>query len=116
MVRDILETSGYTVFEALDGAEGLQKAATVHPEVILLDLMMPGIDGYEVCRGLKANPETIAIPVIFVTSSPDVTLDHLAYAAGAVACIRKPFRREALLAVIAATLKSGGGPGVPGKN
>lgn len=116
MVRDILETAGYAVVEAVDGAAGLEKAATLHPDVILLDVMMPGIDGYEVCRGLKGNPDTLAIPVIFVTISPDVTLDHLAYAAGAIACVRKPLRREALLAVIAAALKSGGGQGVPGKN
>lgn len=114
MVRDILETVGYEVIEAVDGAEGLEKAASLHPDVILLDLMMPGIDGYEVCRVLKANPETLAIPVIFLTISPDVTLDHLAYAAGAIACIRKPLRRETLVAVIDAALKSGGGQGVSG--
>jgi CheY-like chemotaxis protein len=116
MVQDILGTVGYTVVEAVDGADGLEKATTLHPDAILLDLLMPGIDGYEVCHGLKANPETLAIPVIFVTSSPDVTLDHLAYAAGAIACIRKPLRRDALLAVIAAALKSGAGHGLPGKN
>jgi CheY-like chemotaxis protein len=110
MVRDILEVIGYTIVEALDGTEGLAKAEALHPHVILLDLMMPGIDGYEVCRTLKKNPETSAIPVVFVTSSPDVTLDHLAYAAGAVACIRKPFRRESLVAVINAALKTTGGP------
>jgi len=114
MVRDILETVGYAVVEAVDGADGLEKAEALHPDVILLDLMMPGIDGYEVCRGLKRNPETISIPVILVTISPDVTLDHLAYAAGAIACIRKPIRRESLLAVIAAALKSERGQGGPG--
>ena len=116
MVGDILESVGYAVIEAVDGADGLEKAATLHPDVILLDLMMPGIDGSEVCRVLKANPETVAIPVIFLTISQDVTLDNLAYAAGAIACIRKPFGREALVAVINAAFKSGGGQGVPGKH
>jgi CheY-like chemotaxis protein len=69
---------------------------------------MPGIDGYEVCRSLKKDPDTRTIPVIIVTSSPDVSLDHLAYAAGAVACIRKPFRREALVAMINVALKNPG--------
>jgi len=113
MVQDILEVTGYTVVEATDGTEGIAKAEALHPHVILLDLMMPGIDGYEVCRTLKKNPETSAIPIVFVTSSPDVTLDHLAYAAGAVACIRKPFRREALMAVLNAALKTSGGPANP---
>ncbi len=112
MVEDILRTEGYVVVEAVDGADGLEKAATLHPDVILLDLLMPGIDGYEVCRGLKASPETSAIPVIFVTISSDVTLDRLAYAAGAIACIRKPLRRDALVAVIVAALKSGRGQGL----
>lgn len=110
MVRDILEGTGYAVVEAADGTEGIAKTEALHPQIILLDLMMPGIDGYEVCRQLKKNPETSAIPIIFVTSSPDVTVDHVAYGAGAVACIRKPFRREALTAVLHAALKTTGGP------
>jgi CheY-like chemotaxis protein len=105
--------TGYAVIEAADGTEGLAKAEALRPHIILLDLLMPGIDGYEVCRTLKKNPETSAIPVIIVTSSPDVTLDHLAYAAGAVACIRKPFRREALFAVINVALKTANGPANP---
>jgi CheY-like chemotaxis protein len=113
MVRDLLEVTGYAVVEAADGTEGLAKAEALRPHIILLDLLMPGIDGYEVCRTLKKNPETSAIPVIIVTSSPDVTLDHLAYAAGAVACIRKPFRREALFAVINVALKTANGPANP---
>jgi CheY-like chemotaxis protein len=113
MVRDLLEVTGYAVIEAADGTEGLAKAEALRPHIILLDLLMPGIDGYEVCRTLKKNPETSAIPVIIVTSSPDVTLDHLAYAAGAVACIRKPFRREALFAVINVALKTANGPANP---
>jgi CheY-like chemotaxis protein len=113
MVRDLLEVTGYAVIEAADGTEGLAKAEALRPHIILLDLLMPGIDGYEVCRTLKKNPETSAIPVIIVTSSPDVTLDHLAYAAGAVACIRKPFRREALFAVINVALKTSNGPAIP---
>ena len=66
-------------------------------------------------RNMKASPETSTIPVIFVTISSDVNLDHLAYAAGAIACIRKPLRRDALLAVIAAAVKSGRGQGLPGQ-
>jgi CheY-like chemotaxis protein len=67
--------------------------------------MMPGIDGYTVCRTLQAEPTTHAIPVIFLTASRDPSLNRQAYAAGAVACLTKPFRREALLAVVHTTLQ-----------
>jgi len=100
MVRSFLELAAYEALEAGDGPDGLAQAAHRHPDIILLDLMMPGMDGYETCRGLKGNPTTAAIPVIFVTASADPTLNRRAYAAGAVACIPKPFRREALLATI----------------
>jgi len=100
MVRSILELAEYEAFEAVDGPDGLAQAARRDPDIILLDLMMPGMDGYETCRGLKADPTTTDIPVIFVTASADPTLNRRAYAAGAVACIPKPFRREALLATI----------------
>ncbi len=106
VLRDMLEMAEYCVFEAGDGTEGLEKTETLRPDIILLDLMMPGLDGYAVCRELKANPATRAIPVIFVTASDDVGLNGLAYAAGAVACLPKPFRREALVAIIETVLGS----------
>ncbi len=106
LIRHFLEIADYEVVEAADGNVGLAKAAQFHPEVILLDVRMPGLDGYEVCRRLKANPETRQIPVIFVTVVEDLRLNRLAYQAGGAACIRKPIRREALLAVIAAVLAS----------
>jgi CheY-like chemotaxis protein len=113
LVRDYLEIAEYGVSEAVDGSDGVIKAEAQHPDIILLDLMMPGMDGYEVCRALKSNPGTREIPVIIATASGDVKLNHLAYAAGAHACITKPFRREALEAVIGLTLaqaeRHGGG-------
>ena len=105
MVRDLLEIADFAVGEAVDGADGLVQAAAFHPDVILLDLMMPDIDGYAVCRSLKADPITHAIPVILLTASANLDLDRHAYAAGAVACLTKPFRREALLAVLNTTLQ-----------
>jgi CheY-like chemotaxis protein len=99
-IRELLETAGYEAGDAADGTAGLAKAKSFRPDVILLDVAMPGLDGYEVCRGLKENPETKTIPVIFVTAVDDAELNRRAYEAGAVACITKPFRLEALVAVI----------------
>lgn len=104
MVLVVLRLAGFAVAEAVDGPDGLVQAAAIHPNLILLDLMMPGMDGYEVCQRLKADPATDNIPVIFLTASPDLTLNRRAYALGAVACLTKPFRREALLAVVQTTL------------
>ncbi len=106
MIREMLAKSGYEPCEALDGTEGLAKAEVLLPNVILLDVRMPGIDGYEVCQGLKENPATKAIPVIFVTAVQDSELNRLAYKVGAAACLTKPFRHEALVAVIEAALAS----------
>ncbi len=108
MIREMLEMSGYEASEAVDGTEGLTKAEALHPHVILLDVRMPGLDGYEVCQGLKENPETTTIPVIFLTGVDDVALNRLAFQVGAVACITKPFRREALVAVVEAALANVG--------
>jgi CheY-like chemotaxis protein len=86
-----MEVADFAVGEAVDGADGLAQAAAFHPDAILLDLMMPGVDGYEVCRRLETAPATR-------------DLNRHAYAAGAAACITKPFRREALLAMVHTTL------------
>ena len=105
MVRDLLEGADGTVAEAVDGPDGLAQAAAFQPDLILLDLMMPGLDGYTVCHRLQANPATRTIPVIVLTASLDRSLNRRAYAAGAVACLTKPFRRVALLAVVRTTLE-----------
>ncbi len=104
VIRHFLETADYEVAEAVDGTIGLVKAERLQPDVILLDVQMPGPDGYEVCRRLKANPKTSRIPVVFVTLVDDPALNRLAYQAGGAACIPKPFRREGLQAVLAAVL------------
>jgi CheY-like chemotaxis protein len=103
-LREILERAGYAPAEAADGPEGLAQAENLRPHAILLDVRMPGLDGYEVCRRLKANPTTKPIPVIFLTAVQDDTLNRLAYEAGAMACILKPFRLEALVTVIQAAI------------
>ena len=104
MVRDLLEGADCAVAEAVDGADGVTQAAALQPDLILLDLMMPNVDGYTACSRLKADPATQTIPVIVLTASADVGLNRRAYALGAVACLTKPFRWEALVAVVQTTL------------
>lgn len=103
-LREFLERSGYAIAEAADGLAGLAQAASWHPHAILLDIKLPDLDGYEVCRRLKANPETKPIPVIVMTAVLDGPVSRLAYEAGALACILKPFRLEALLTTIQTTI------------
>ena len=94
---DYLEANHFQVMVAQDGVEGIERAQLVHPDLILLDVMMPGIDGFETCRRLKSNQVTHDIPVIFMTALAD-TRDKIAgFAAGAVDYISKPFQIEELL-------------------
>ncbi|MBB3955241.1 two-component system response regulator [Novosphingobium sediminicola] len=98
VVGEHLEDNDYNVTVAQDGMEGLRRAELGQPDLILLDVMMPGIDGFETCRRLKANPATCDIPVIFMTALTDVTDKMSAFQAGGVDYISKPFQTEELLA------------------
>ncbi len=100
LIRDMLKAEGFPTLEAADGPKGVAAAQQGHPDLILLDAIMPGLDGYATCERLKADSATKGIPVIFVTITPDPALNRRAYAFGAVACIPKPFRREALLTMV----------------
>ncbi|MEA3123103.1 MAG: hypothetical protein QOD67_122 [Caballeronia sp.] len=100
VVVESLEGQGFRVLVALDGLEALERAAFSQPDLILLDVKMPGIDGYETCRRLKLNSETSDIPVIFMTSmsaSADV-IEGLA--AGGVDYVTKPIRVDEVVARI----------------
>lgn len=99
-----LEEQGYEVLVALGGEEALGRAEYAGPDLILLDVMMPGIDGFETCRRLKANPVTADIPVIFMTALGDVRDKVAAFDAGGVDYVPKPFHFEELLARIATHL------------
>lgn len=98
VVVEYLEDTGYEVLVALDGEEALKRAAYTQPDLILLDVMMPGIDGFETCRRLKADAGTAQIPVIFMTALDDVADKVAAFKAGGVDYVSKPFRPEELLA------------------
>lgn len=81
----------YKVLFALDGKEGINSAVANQPDLILLDIMMPGMNGYEVCRQLKTDKQTKDIPVIFITSRSGEEDEALGFEAGGVDYITKPF-------------------------
>jgi len=90
----------YTVKAAINGMMALKIAAKQPPDIILLDIRMPGMDGYEVCRKLKAGETTADIPVVFLTGETDAASEKDALEAGAVGYITKPINPDVLLAKI----------------
>jgi len=97
---DTLSNSGYKILIAENGDIGIKRAIYAIPDIILLDIMMPGIDGYEVCRKLKENSTTMEIPIIFVSALTEVDDKIEGFNAGAVDFITKPFQKEEVLARI----------------
>jgi PAS domain S-box-containing protein len=95
---DYLEDHGFRVVVAQDGEEGLRRAQFAQPDLILLDVMMPGMDGFEACRRLKAVPECADIPVIFMTALADSAEKVNGFEVGAVDYVTKPFQIEEVLA------------------
>jgi len=95
---DALEAEGYELHQAGDGPEALERAATVKPDVILLDVMMPGMDGFEVCRRLRAAQDLAEVPVLMVTALEDRGSRLKGIEAGADDFISKPFDRPELRA------------------
>ncbi len=81
---DYLEASGFVVLVAQDGESGLQRASYANPHMILLDVILPGIDGFETCRLLKCDPQTKNIPVIFMTALADTEDKVKGFEMGAV--------------------------------
>lgn len=100
MVSLRLAKNGYTVVSAADGEEGLRKAFEEKPDLILMDVLMPGLDGFEVCRRLRKDPATKHIPIISTTAAGVDDIESQCLAAGADACVRKPYDSADLLAKI----------------
>ncbi|MEI6488665.1 MAG: response regulator [Bacteroidota bacterium] len=99
-LHEMLELEGYKVVVAKNGRIGLEAAKTCHPDIILCDISMPELNGYEVFSGLKENQETSHIPFIFVTASADRREVELGLNMGAHAYIQKPFNDEELFETI----------------
>ena len=98
LLTQILTLRGYKVHTASKGEQALEAAATISPDLILLDIMMPGMDGYTVCERLKVKPETAHIPVIFISALNEPLDKVKAFAVGGVDYLTKPFQMEEILA------------------
>jgi two-component system, cell cycle response regulator DivK len=100
IIRDLLMSAGYELIEAVDGEAGVRLAETERPDLILMDIQLPVLDGYEATRRIKQNPELRHIPIIVVTSYALSGDDAKAMAAGSDAYVAKPFSPRQLLATI----------------
>ena len=100
IMRDLLTSAGYEMIEAMTGEEGVTLAERERPDLILMDIQLPGLDGYEATRRIKANPALSRIPIIAVTSYALSGDDIKAREAGCDGYVTKPFSPRALLAKI----------------
>ena len=98
VLHDALDESGYTVLVATHGEAALQRALQVLPDIVLLDAMMPGMDGFEVAKRLKASPQTAHIPIIFMTGLTETEYLVAALEAGGIDYVTKPIKPKEVLA------------------
>ena len=106
LLCDVLDDAGYTLLIAMDGERALETARRVQPDVILLDALMPGMDGFATCRRLKADAATRDVPVIFMTGLTETEHVLEGFAAGGVDYVTKPIQPEVVLARVAAHVQS----------
>ena len=100
LARDLLMVSGYTTIEATDGEQGVELAKVRKPDLILMDIMMPKMDGYTACNAIKTDKATRQIPVVMLTSIGYELNKTLAKQMGADGYITKPLTRQKLVDVI----------------
>ncbi|NOT85055.1 MAG: response regulator transcription factor [Methylococcaceae bacterium] len=105
VLSDTLSEAGYRVLVATDGLSALEQIAYLKPDIILLDVIMPGIDGFETCKRLKADPTTAAIPVIFMTARSELEDLLHGFDQGAVDYVVKPIRPPEVLVRVETQLK-----------
>lgn len=98
MLNDVLENAGMTVLVALEGAQALNITRNITPDLILLDALMPNMDGFETCRQLKTNPTLTDVPIIFMTGLSDTEHVVMGLNSGGVDYVNKPIKADELLA------------------
>lgn len=106
LLSDALEQVGHMVLVALDGTTALERMNRLKPDIVLLDAMMPGIDGFETCRRIKANAEFEDVPVVFMTALTESEHVVEGFAAGGVDYVTKPIVPEQVLARVASHLRT----------
>ena len=106
LLSDALDEVGYMVLVALDGLSALNRIQRRRPDLILLDAMMPGLDGFETCQRIKADPDTADIPVLFMTALTDSEHVVKGFAAGGIDYVTKPINTEEVLARVASHLRT----------
>jgi len=104
----ILEKEGYQVLTAQNGLEGLKKAREDNPDLLVLDVMLPGIDGFEICHSLRSEPETAGLPIIMFSAKGQESDKATGLKVGADEYLTKPVDREVLLNKVAAWLSAKG--------
>ncbi|MBI2001568.1 MAG: response regulator [candidate division NC10 bacterium] len=104
MLQDALEEAGYAVVVADNGRAGIASAKADRPDCILLDVMMPGLDGYETCAAIKADPDLAAIPVVLISATTDLRVIDRAEKVGAAEVLPKPVPMEQLQQALAIAL------------
>ena len=105
LIRFVLEDSGFEAISAFDGESGCDLAQEETPDAIVLDLMLPRIDGIEVCRRLSSNDKTRSIPVIILTAKRELSTKLSSFVAGAKRFMTKPFESEELISEINRTIR-----------
>ena len=113
ILRDLLTSSGFKVIEAVTGLQGVEQAIRVQPDLILMDIQLPGVDGYEATRRIREKPSLQATPIIAVTSYALSGDDLKAYAAGCDGYVTKPFSPRQLLAKVREFLSPSNESGTP---
>jgi CheY-like chemotaxis protein len=104
MIKDALEEAGHTVVLAENGLAAVDRAKGDHPDCILMDIMMPDLDGYDACAIIKADPGLAAIPVFLVSATTDLRVVDRAEQVGAAGVLPKPVPVEQLLQTVALAL------------
>jgi DNA-binding response OmpR family regulator len=108
LLRLVLRHAGYEVIEAADGTEALARAYDSNPTLILLDVMMPGVDGFDVCRRLRSDQRTHRVPIVFVSALDDIKQRNVLLKLGADDCIRKPIGPHELVSRVRGVLERRG--------